>query len=340
MVGRVRALAPWLAVFVLYAAAVLILGAHDPAPVVPPVLERAEDAVGTRAVELILAALAAVSFALGAVLARRWVPDPWATRGVLVVALSPLGFQISAGTRPGAIAAAMLAGGTVLALRVRDNATRPNGLGAAFLLAFAPWFGLGYAAGAIPPLLALIVWTYRRHRPLLGLLEIEVAGASAVALAGVEPPDGVAATPGSGPERLAALLVDRGVGLLRWAPMLLLAFGAVYLLARSRKEKLAQAIPSVREAEVAAALSGVMVLGLAGAAAFGAVTPSAGLPFAAALGAWSLRRIPRIGAALALITLAGTVWVAIDLATNHANAWLGLGSDAPWGPLARAFVIF
>jgi hypothetical protein len=324
-------------VLALYVVAVLTLGAEDPAPVVPHLLERLEDEVGTRAIELGLAALAALAFGLGAALARRWVPEPWATRGVLLVALSPLGFAMSSSVRPGAIAAAMLTGGLVLALRVRDEPTRASALGSAFLLAFAPWFGLPYAAASIPILLALIRWTYARKRPLLGLLEIEVVGASIVALAGVEAPEGAAATPGDGPERIAALLIDQDVGLLRWAPVLLLAFGGAYLLIRSRREHLSRAIPDLRDAEVAAALTGIVILGLAGASAFSTVTPVAGLPFAAALGAWALRRFPRTGAILGVLTLAGTVWMGIELATDGATAWLDSSIDAPWGPLADLF---
>jgi hypothetical protein len=324
-------------VLALYVTAVLTLGAHDPAPVVPHVLERLEDEVGTRAVELGLAVLAALAFGLGAALARRWVPEPWATRGVLLVALSPLGFAMSSSVRPGAIAAAMLTGGLVLALRVRDKPTRKAALGSAFLLAFAPWFGLPYAAASIPLLLALIRWTYSRRRPLLGLLEIEAAGASTVALFGVDPPKGTAATPGDGVERIAALLVDRGVGVLRWAPVLLLAFGGAYLLVRSRRERLSRLIPDRREAEVAAALTGVSVLALAGAAAFGSVTPAAGLPFAAALGAWALRRWPKVGALLGFLTLAGSVWITVQLAANDTSAWLD--PDA-FGPIADIFPSF
>jgi hypothetical protein len=336
----VRRCAPWLAVLALYVAAVLLLDAHDPPPVVPPALERLQDGVGTRAVELGLAALAALAFGLGAALARRWVPEPWATRGVLLVALSPLGFAMSSAVRPGAIAAAMLTGGLLLALRVREEAARTTAMGSAFLLSFAPWFGLPYAAAAVPIMLALVRWTYRQHRPLLGLLELEVAGASVVALVGVEPPEGVAATPGSGPERIAALLIDQRVGVLRWAPVLLLAFGGAYLLVRSRTEHLSRLIPLRRDAEVAAALTGIAVLGLAGAAAFGTVAASAGLPLAAALGAWALQRVPRIGAALGLLTLAGSVWIAVELAAGNATVWLAPGVDAPWGPLADLFPRF
>jgi len=44
---------------------------------------------GARAVELAIAVLVALAFTLTAALARRLVPEPWATGGVLVAGLSP-----------------------------------------------------------------------------------------------------------------------------------------------------------------------------------------------------------------------------------------------------------
>ena len=44
---------------------------------------------GARAVELLIAALTALAFVLAAVLARRVVPEPWASGAVLVAGLSP-----------------------------------------------------------------------------------------------------------------------------------------------------------------------------------------------------------------------------------------------------------
>ncbi len=335
-----RASAPWLAVLALYVASVLALGVSDGLPHALPQLERLRLETSTTAVELVEAVAMALAFGLGTELARRWVPDPWATRGVLLVALSPLGFAASSGVRGGAIVAALFAGALVLALRCREYPTRWPAVGAAACLALTPWFGTVYVIAALPILAALVNWTHRRGRPLLALLELEIAGASVVVLVGVERFQGSAETPGTGPEQLAAVLVDRGQGLLRWAPVLLLAFLGAYLLVRSRRERLSKAIPARRDAEVAATLSGFTVLALAAAAAFGSVPPQAGLPLAAALGSWGLRRTPRLGALLGLITLSGTIWVVVELASGSAHGWLGLSSDAPWGPLVRAFPAF
>ncbi len=329
---RVRVSAPWLAVLALYAAAVLLLGAADPSPQVPPLLERLQDATSPRAVELVLAAAMALAFGLGAALARRWVPEPWATRGVLMIALSPLGFAASAGVGGGAAAAALLAAGLVLTLRVHDHPTRGAALGAAACLALVPWFGLAYAAPAVVVLAALVSWTYRRKRPLLGLLELELAGLSVVALLGADQPGGR-----SRPGTLAAVLVDRETGILRWAPALGLAGVGAYLLVRSRQERVSKAIPARRDGEVAAALACLALLGALGAAALGSVSAAAALPPAAALGAWGLQRAPRAGGLLSALTLAGTVWVTVQLAAGSAPGWLSLASDAPWGPLVDVF---
>ncbi len=284
---------PWLAVLGAYVAVALIFTPGDAPPQVPFLLERLRDEAGADVTAIVLAVPAALSFALAAALARHWVPDPWATRGVLVAAVSPLAFALPTHTRPDAIAAALLIGGLLLALRARDEATRARSLGGAACLALAPWFGLVYALAAVPALVALVMWTSRRKRPMLAFLAVEVGAASAVALVGVEQPD---RRPGGDP---LSVLGD----VLAGAPILALAFLGAALLVRSRMERVSRAIPARRDAEVAAALTGIMVLGLYLAAAFGPVGPGAGVPLAAALGAWGLQRAPRIGAVLALATV-------------------------------------
>ena len=303
---------PWLAVLALYVVAGLTLGAWDPAPQTPFLLQRLRDDGGRELTAVVLSVPAALAFAFAAAIARRWVPEPWATRGVLVVALSPLGFALTSGARPDAFAAALLAGGVVLALRARDHATRPRVMGAAACLSLAPWFGLVYAFAAVPPFGALLSWTLRRGRPLLAFLALEVAAATAVALAGVDRPRGhrAAADPG-------AVLWD----VLRASPFLVLAFAGGYLLVRSRRELVSRAIPARRDAEVAGALVGAMILVLWAVAGFGPVGPGAGVPFAAALSAWGLRRFPRTGALLALLTLALTAYTVVRLATGDIAGW-------------------
>jgi hypothetical protein len=314
----------WLAVLAAYLAAVVVFGAWDPAPQTPLLLQRLRDDAGREATSLILAVPAALAFALAAALARRWVPDPWATRGALLVALSPLGFALGSGARPDAPAAALLLGGLLLALRVRDRATASRALGSAACLSSSAFLGLGYGIAAAPVLLALFSWTSRRGRPLLAFLTLEVAGATAVALARVDQPSGRAATPGHGIARLGGVLVH----VVRWAPVLGLALLGAFLLVRSRREHVSRAVRARRDAEVAAALAGVMILALWAIAAFGPLGAGAGVPLAAALAGWGLQRAPRIGAALGALTLGLTVWSAG--ANRHGWLTAQRSSSASW----------
>jgi hypothetical protein len=303
----------WLAVFALYVAGALTLGAWDPSPQTPFLLQRLRDDGGRELTAAVLAVPAVLSFALAAALARRWVPDPWATRGTLLVALSPLGFALTSGARPDAFAAALLTGGIHLTLLARDHPTRARTLGGAACLSLAPWFGVAYAIAAVPAFLALLSWTSRRGPRLWAFLELEIAGATTVALAGIDGPDGRRASDGP---------LDVLTHVLRWAPVLLLAFAGAYLLLRSRRERVSRAIPSRRDAEVAAALVGVTILALWGVASFGPVGAGAGVPFAAAYAAWGLRRFPVIATGLGLATVFLTVWMVVALVSGDARGWL------------------
>ena len=103
--------------------------------------------------------------------------------------------------------------------------------------------------------------------------------------------------------RLVALWIDRDVGLLRWAPVLALAFLGAWLLWRSRRERLARRGAERRDAEHAAFLAARRLRGQVAVAAF--ATPAlagpwspgtqlaAALPCAVPLVAWGLRRAPR-----------------------------------------------
>jgi hypothetical protein len=65
----------------------------------------------------------------------------------------------------------------------------------------------------------------------------------------------------------------------------------------------------------------------------------AALPPAAALTGFALRRYPRTGLALALLTLAGSIWTYVDIRWG-AGSWIGERPDAPWGPLEAVFPLF
>ncbi len=124
--------------------------------------------------------------------------------------------------------------------------------------------------------------------------------------------------------RLATLFVDPGLGLLRWAPVLALAFGGLFLLARSTRGGLARALPGVKESERAAGLCAAVIGVQLLVAVFLAPTLSGGafpprhlvavLPLAVPLAAWGLRHVPRLGAALAVVTVALSLWLVLDTA--------------------------
>jgi hypothetical protein len=140
--------------------------------------------------------------------------------------------------------------------------------------------------------------------------------------------------------------LDRDGGLLRWAPVLGLAFWAAWLLWRSRREGLARALPAQRDAEAAAglavALCGAQILaavlairGIDGPG-FPGVTFAAALPAAGALCGWGLRRARRAGAVAAVVTLVASAWLVVALRTGAAGSWDAV-PDAPWGPLVAVF---
>jgi hypothetical protein len=150
--------------------------------------------------------------------------------------------------------------------------------------------------------------------------------------------------------RLVGLFLDRDGGLLRWAPVLALAFGSVWLLWRSRRERLADLLPERLDVEIAAALALLVCGATVAVAAFGAPTTEgswfpgrhlvAALPCAAALCAWVLRHAPRTGAALGAVTLLGSAWLLVALRTGGAPGWADPGISAPWGPLVDVLPVF
>jgi hypothetical protein len=320
---------------------------------------------GPKLVEVMLAAIAALAFLLAAALARRLVPEPWATAGAAAVALSPPALAYGATVYPELTAGALLAGAALLALRVRDRPTVREAVAAGVLLAALPWLGTKFLVPGLPVLLAMEWWLLRRGRRLAALLAAEVVGASLIAFAtvneklygGPTPYSAGDATTGAAfplgylerVPRLVALWIDREYGLLRWAPVLALAFVAVWLLWRSRRERLAQAVPAVRDTETAAELLLLVCAAQVLVAAFGAPTMygfwfpgrhlAAALPCAAALTAWGLRHLPRTGAVLSGLTLVGTAWLLVELRTG-ATGWVRPGSQAPWGPLVDVLPLY
>jgi hypothetical protein len=316
---------------------------------------------GPAAAQLAVAALAALAFVLAAALARRLVPEPWATAAPAVVALSPPALAYATALYPELPAGAALAGACLLALRARERPRVRTAAGAAAVLALLPWLGAKYLPAAAVVGAALVAWLLRRRAGLAALVAVEVALTSLVtwvsfnhgAYGGFSPfaalPGGATATGADTAaahvdraDRLVGLWLDRDVGLLRWAPFLALAGAGAWMLRRSRRERVARAVPQRAEAEAAAGLlcaacaAQLLVAALLAPLMFGPWFGGrqlvAALPLLAALAAWGLQRAPRTGTVLGALTLGGSAWLCGSLALSG-DHWIAPAADAPWGPL-------
>jgi hypothetical protein len=322
---------------------------------------------GARAVQWQMLALLAFAFVLAAALARRMVPEPWATAGAALAGLSPPALAASTTITPGVPAAVLLAGAALCALAVRERPRLRSVFGGALLLAGLPWLGWTFVAPGVVVAWALVLWTLRERRRLAALVAGEALAASLVFYATINDRFYGGLTPRAAgvtdlPElplgyveripRLAGLWVDREAGLLRWAPLLGLVFFAGWLLYRSRRDQLARVAPARREAEACAGL----LLGVGGAqlvvvallaagglraAMFPGVPLVAALPAIAAVSAWGLRHIPRLlAAALGLVTLGASSWLVLAGRSGSLRGWLEVDTNAPWGPPVVVFPNF
>jgi hypothetical protein len=323
---------------------------------------------GATAVELFLAAIAALAVALAYRLALRVAPDPWALGASVAGGLSPPFLAYGTAVYPELSAAAALAGAALLAVRLDTSVSRWEA-GLCFLLLGAlPWLGTKFVAAGlvIGAFAARSLWR-ARHRTLavgaveLSLFSVALYVAINEAVYGGPTPyaadvEGETATDASFPGgyldrayRLVALFLDRDYGLLRWAPVFALAFAGLWWLWRSRRERIARAVPAVREIELTAGLCAAALGAQVAVAAFLAPTMFgfwfpprhllAALPLAVPLVAWGLRHLPRVGLALAALTVAASAWLYTDV------RWGG-GSlaadrpDAPFGPLTDVLPLF
>ena len=322
---------------------------------------------GAEGVELFLAAIAALAVALAYRLALRVVPDPWALGAAAVAGLSPPFVAYGSAVYPELTAGAALAGATLLALRLDERPGWRSAFGCFALLGVLPWLGTKYALPGlvIGVFAARTLWRARRRTLAVGAVELSLfsvalmVGVNEVLYGGPTPYSadvaGETATDASFPVgylervyRLVALFIDREYGLLRWAPVFALVFAGLWWLWRSLRDRLARAVPGVREIELAAglcaaALGAQLIVAFLAPTMFGFWFPPrhllASLPLAIPLVAWGLRRAPRVGIALSALTLAASVWLYVDV------RWVG-GSfvterpDAPFGPLEDAFPLF
>jgi hypothetical protein len=149
--------------------------------------------------------------------------------------------------------------------------------------------------------------------------------------------------------RAVALLIDRDYGLLRWAPVLALALVGAVVLWRELRSGLARAIPGLRGEEAAARLCAALVATQLFVAVFLSPTMFGfwfpgrylipALPLCVPLVALGLRRVPRLGTALALVGVVASIWLYVDVRWGTGGLVSPL-PDAPWGPLERAFPLF
>jgi hypothetical protein len=332
----------------------------------PALIAPAHAAGGAKAVEVLLAAIAALAVALAYRLALRAVPDPWALGAALAVGLSPPLLAYSTAVYPELTAGAALAGAALLALRVSD--TRPARipvLGCFALLAALPWLGIRFAPAGIVIGGYAYAAVRRAGRPLLALAGIEVVAFATAAyvavngrLFGGPSPDsagGLGADADSVADyarrtyRLVALWIDRDFGLLRWAPVLVLAGLGVWLLLRERRRGLARAIPTLRAQQSAATMCAlacgaqVLVAAFVAPTMFGFWFPGrhlvAVLPLAIPLVGLGLRRVPRTGSALALLGVAASVWLYVAIRAGDASL-IADRPDAPLGSLTDLLPLF
>jgi len=323
---------------------------------------------GAKAVELFLAAIAALAVALAYRLALRVAPDPWALGAALAVGLSPPFLAYGSAVYPELAAGAALAGAALLALRLRARVTRPDAFACFALLGALPWLGTKFVpAGVVIGAVAVrALWRAPRRTLAVGAVEVSLFSVALYvafneALYGGPTPYAAGATEdgatGAGSPggylgrsyRLVALFIDREYGLLRWAPVFVLAFAGLWWLWHSHRERLAQAVPGVRDIELSAALCAAALGAQLVVAAFVAPTMFgfwfpprhllAGLPLAVPLVAMGLRHLPRIGTVLAVLTVAGSAWLYADVRWGE-GSFLGDRPDAPFGPLTDLLPLF
>jgi hypothetical protein len=321
---------------------------------------------GSHGVELFLAAIAALAVALAYRLALRVVPDPWALSAAAVAGLSPPFVAYGSAVYPELTAGAALAGAALLALRLDQRPGWRSAFGCFALLGALPWLGTKFAlpGAVIGVFAARSLWHARRRTLAVGSVEVSLFSVALLigineALYGGPTPysaevEGETATDASFPfgyldraYRLVALFLDRDYGLLRWAPVFALVFAGLWLLWRSWRDRLARAVPGVREIEVAAALCAAvlgaqLVVAVLAPTMFGFWFPPrhmlAGLPVAVPLMAWGFRHLPRVGVALSGITLAASVWLYVEL--RWAGGSFVTERPDPFGPLADGFPYF
>jgi hypothetical protein len=253
---------------------------------------------------IVLAAIAAFGFVLAALLARRIVPEPYASVGAGLAGLAAPMVASATEIGPAATAGTLLAAATLCATAAPRSAPV---FGAAALLAPLPWLDPLLLIPAIPVGAALYLWCHRARHGTRGLIAVELAVASVVVYVSLNEQLYGSPIPGdiTLADRLERLPRD-ATPWLELLPIFALVAYAAWLLRRSRAEGLARLVPERATAEMAAALALAVVVAVVLVAAIDSRLLVAALPVAGALVAWALRHAPRVGAALGAATLAIT----------------------------------
>jgi hypothetical protein len=291
---------------------------------------------GGDAVELFLAAIAALALAVAYRLALRVAPDPWALGAAAAAGVSAPLLASGTAVYPELAAGGALAGATLLALGLEERAGWRHAFGCFALLGALPWLGVRFVpAGAVVGVFAArAIWRARKRTLTVGAVELSLfsvalcVGVNEALYGGPTPytaypagenPMGDASLPDRA-YRIIGLLVDPDYGLIRWAPLFALALAGLWWLWRSRREHLARAVGGLHSIEVTAglcaAVAGVqfaVAALLAPTAEFPARHLIPALPLTVPLVAWGLRRAPRVGTALALLTVAISAWLYVDV---------------------------
>src|SRR5207248_11362560 len=128
-----------------------------------------------------------------------------------------------------------------------------------------------------------------------------------------------------------------------------LAVYAAWLRWRSRRDRVARAVPPQRDVDVTAMLLVLVAGSMALVAVIAAPTIAgewfpgrqlvAALPAAAALSAWGLRHAPRLGGALCALTAIAGAWLFVALRSGY-RTWARPPHAIPWGPLDTQFPRF
>jgi hypothetical protein len=127
--------------------------------------------------------------------------------------------------------------------------------------------------------------------------------------------------------------------LLLTVPLLTMVFVSIAMAWRSRRARLARALPEAADVEVAAGLMAAICAAAVIAAVFflpnlSGLSPGepliVALPTAAALSSWGMRRYPKLGVALAAVGIALTLWLLIAARISAAAGLAPLSGPLPW----------